>query len=190
MLLLQKSEVQSDLNLTAEQRRAIERVKIVLDAAFQPRFDEVQYAGHRSFPTFQKLVVEYWQEADERVVQPLDAPQRKRLRAIQYQSIGFRALLLPDLREALALRGDQLDAIAKLTEEVSNRRSTWAKVHLLPSGRESEDKTTLQDIEREFDLRALAVLTASQAAQYRRILGVHIPAVETSAPWVNAVAVD
>ncbi len=203
LTLVEMPEVGRDLGLSPVQRTFFRLLKPQLDGEFKPRFDAARREVEREFGD---VVNEYWRQADARVLAALVPDQRVRLAALQCQSVGFRALLWPALRDRLTLDPGQVAALDRLSRSVIERRSACVKGFFLfipmetgeaakkakawYKGQLAAQGEALATIEREAEAGAIALLTPDQAVRYRRLLGAALPAAAGSAFSVTLIAVD
>jgi Spy/CpxP family protein refolding chaperone len=158
MLLTQKS-VQEELKLTPEQVKKVEAFAAKQRETFQGLRDLDQDARREKMQQLAK-------EGEQTVKDTLNADQQKRLRQISLQQQGAFALANPQIAKKLGLSDDQQ---AKIKDVMADAQEKMRDA--FQGGFNDETRKKMQEIRKETNTKALAVLTDEQKAKWKAMTG-------------------
>lgn len=201
--LVEIAEVIVDLGLSSDQQSRLQEAEDRMDVQFEPRFQKLRRAHD---PKADRDVFGAWEEAGDAAVRAaLNPAQWERLRVLQYQTVGFRALLYPDLRARLALRPDQVAALDRLAKRDYSERCAGAfgtLIAISSSPREEARRDEAAEaarleaarleaakVEAGYAAEALTLLDPLQRRAYLGLLGRRLPAIEGTASSVTVVTI-
>jgi hypothetical protein len=161
--LLGLAEIREELRLSDEQSRAIDVELQKMREAFEGMMGDVDFGAaedlsederREQFDAFRRHMDEATDAANEAVLAGLDADQSRRLKQLQRQREGVRALSSDEVVEALGLTDEQRDELAELAPQGG------------PFGGFGPPRNDPRDME-----DALAVLTDEQRATWNELVG-------------------
>jgi hypothetical protein len=167
MMLLQREDVQKDLQLTAEQKTRLQAANEKMTGQMRDAMQGMRGGGGDRTAiqeTMQRL-----QTASEREVNAILTPaQQKRLLEIQIQLSGPRALLLPAVQKVMELTDDQMAKIRDLQQQhqqanAAAMRNAAGNREAMQASREKNDAVLAAEIDK--------VLTAPQRAKLKELTG-------------------
>jgi hypothetical protein len=170
--LLQRSEVQSELKLTDEQKEKLRR----------PAGDDWREFGKFfRVPAEQrsKKAAEFRAAQEEQIAEILDAGQQRRLGQILLQQRGLAALADDKVSETLGLSPKQRQSAASAIKEVgSSRRSLFSG-----KGKGKDMGKWMAEQRRQEDKKLAALLTESQREQWRELIGTPFELQRSAGDW-------
>lgn len=115
MQLLGRNDVQKDLKLTDDQKKAVEAAQAKQREQMQAMMEEMRNGGGQmDREAMQKMMAENTAKQNKEAEKILTPEQWKRAKQIQIQLAGAGAVLLPDVQKELGLTQEQLDKIKAL----------------------------------------------------------------------------
>ncbi len=153
VLLLRDPAVHAELQLTAEQVQAIDRLVGPVDGPLWRLRDATQ-------PEAAEKIEQLIARVDGRLPEILDADQKRRLDQIVFQARGPGALVLPATAERLRLSDEQVERIAALLNDFRKEGEDFEKgVAGKPAGKRAAETAKLQAAQRR---RLFAAFTEPQ----------------------------
>jgi len=163
--------VQTELKLDAAQIDLLKQLSAEAQAkaqanrpagGFQNLSDEER---QKLFADFQKAQA----ETDKKVAEVLDAKQVTRLKQLDLQRQGTRALMRKDLQEALKLTPEQQTKIKTVSD--GQREAFRAAFQGAQNQTPEERRATFTKMQAEIDGKLLGILTADQKKQFESMKG-------------------
>lgn len=116
--LLQRKDVGADLKLTEAQTKAIAELQAAQQEKMRARMEEMRNGGGGGFDreALQAEMQKVQKEQDEAIGKILDEKQASRLKQIQLQFQGMRAVMTEAVQKQLELTPDQKVALDKLQQ--------------------------------------------------------------------------
>ena len=137
LMLLRMPEVQTELNLTSDQKTKITTLtgevgEKMRDAFSQMNFQDLQNATPEEQQKFRDDMRKKMEEAtkgvDDKVGGILDATQSKRLHELVLQRLGAAALTRPEVVKHLTLSDDQVAKITKIQKDAAPTMSSFPRM--------------------------------------------------------------
>jgi Spy/CpxP family protein refolding chaperone len=163
--LLQVDEVQEDLKLTDEQKKAAQAVHEEFMTGRREIFAEVDKDSGERGPKMKELR----DKTAEKVAEVLEEPQKKRLQEIVLQVNGASELENKKVAETLKITDEQKKALAEVRK--ANAKARRDALAALEAGGEGSRGETLTKLQQEGDKKLLEVLTPEQQKQFTEMQG-------------------
>ena len=169
---LSREEIQTEINLTAEQSEKFEALREKVSEQSRELFsgmrdaspEERQELFEKARDAGQKLQAEA--EAELKTI--LTADQATRLQQVSWQLQGARALDNEEVNSQLKLSAEQLEQISAIVEEANeSRRGSFGGRRRGTGG----DRPSREEQRAELDAKLVAVLTPEQQQQWTAMLG-------------------
>ncbi len=161
-MLLERADVQRELNLTEQQKTQIRQM---LEEQRRAR------AELRNLPPEQRLekMLELRQKYDPTSV--LTDAQKKRLRELELQAMGPMAFLNPEVADELKLTQEQRSRLMGIMNEFRNQlREQWQGGGF-QQGNQGQRMQQMQRMREQMEQRMLEVLTPAQRQQWQQMQG-------------------
>ncbi len=113
VFLLMRPDVQRDIELTADQKAQLETIQQEATAQMRAMFEGMRDGGG-GFDTMRETMEKFQAEVTKKAYAVLTEPQRKRVKEIEVQLQGNRAILNPDIQKDLGLSDEQKGKIKSL----------------------------------------------------------------------------
>lgn len=174
MMLLRLPEVQTELKLDEAQKDLLQALGEEMRGKMQALFQESQGAPPQE--RFQKMNA-IRQEGDKKVAEILDPKQRTRLRQLELQQAGLRALAMPDVQETLKLTPEQRQKVGEaLRGEGEAMRAAFSGFQFQPGQPPSpeqmeEMRKKMTEVRTATDGKLGAILTPQQKTQWTNMQG-------------------
>ncbi len=153
--------LQKELKLSEEQ---ISRLKDALGKV-QDKYKDMFTKAQQMSPEEQQKQFKAWNEDSQKAIAGvLDAKQMKRLKQIQWQSMGVAALQDPDLQKELKLSDDQKKKLGGIFTDAQKRMQELAR------NRETSQEK-YQTVLRDAETKANGVLSDEQKKNYKELQG-------------------
>lgn len=169
--LVQRADVQRDLGITADQKTKIATAQSEMDAKRQAAFEEMRNSGSFDREAMQKMMETMGKEGDKKVEGILTADQFKRLKEIQLQLTGNRAILDKEVQKALELTKEQLAKIDSLQQNMNAANEALMQQAMDGSLSREEVQPKMQKNMEAFNAELGKILTADQAAKLKTMGG-------------------
>ena len=153
-MMLMAPELQKELKITAAQKASIE--KIIKEMRAAPRGAN---GGNR----------DSMQKYQTRLMGVLSQWQKTRLKEIQLQMQGGSALLSPEVQKTLGITAAQKTKLNSIRD--ASQKEMRAKFEAARKANKQMDPTTMQNLRKAQDAKYLAVLSASQKAKWKTMIG-------------------
>jgi DNA-binding MarR family transcriptional regulator len=163
--LLMVDEVQADLKLTDEQKKAAEAVHEEFMTGRRKIFAEVDKDSGERGPKMKELR----DKTAEKLAEVLEEPQKKRLQEIVLQVNGASELENKEVAAALKITPEQKKALAEVRK--ANAKARRDALAALEAGGEGSRGETLTKLQQEGDKKLLEVLTPEQRKQFIEMQG-------------------
>ncbi len=165
--LLMMPEVQKELNITEQQTQQLQQLLQQQREQMQALMPQLRDATPEQRQKMMEQISQKWDEALGKVLQPA---QKSRLRELELQWQGSMALSRPDVAKELKLTEQQQKKIQDI------RTQYWQKQMQLFQQRDpNADMQALmqqgQQLRQQMDKEILAVLTAEQQEQWKKMQG-------------------
>lgn len=158
--LVHASEVQTELGINSENVEPFSKLLSEIDSKWWPSRIQPEKVQ-------QKLVAELETQLLTELNAMLPADRLRRLREIEIQSLGTRALARPDITKAIALQGKQVQELCSVFAETDG----LAKKSMESNGKNAEAEKKLLSA-REAELKKIkAILTPSQFTSLSGLIG-------------------
>jgi hypothetical protein len=162
--LLQNEKVAKEIELTAEQKEKLQAVAKEVQESFQSMRSEMQGLSQEERTKKMQEAMEKTQKKVEGVLLP---HQLKRIKEIQLQVQGIRALSNPEVVKELGLSSDQQEKIKTVNDDARKNRPQFT-----PGQRPSqEDMDKMQKSMKVTETKLLDVLTAEQKEKLEKMKG-------------------
>ena len=158
-MLLQRPDVQRELNLTEQQKTQIRQMQEAMRTAWQEM---------RNLPPQERRqkIEELRQKNDPTKV--LNETQRKRLRELELQAMGPMAFLQPEVADELKLTQEQRSRLQGIVmEQLQQLRELWQGGGF----GQGQGAQNLQQIREQTEKQMLEVLTPAQRQQWQQMQG-------------------
>jgi spore coat protein CotH len=171
-ILLQIPEVQKELSIDDEQRKAVEKLQddvrdkmdeVLRDFPPGPPPEDNPREGDRPRVDFRAKIEELNKQTDGQIEKLLKSKQFDRLRQLQLQNEGVAAFIKPEVAEKLALTGEQKDKLRDIQDRGSGGFG--------PPQIDPKDKAD-----------ALTLLTADQKSKWEALVGAEVKLPESFGP--------
>jgi len=166
--LLMRPEVQKELNLSEQQLQQIQQLMAQQREQIQPLMQQMRDATPEQRQKLMEQVMQKWDEALGKVLQP---SQKARLRELQLQAEGESALARPDVAKELNLNEEQRK---KVTDILTQYRQKQMQLWQQGRGPDVDRQALFQQIQQlrqQMDKELLAVLSAQQQEQWKKMQG-------------------
>ncbi len=173
-MLLAIPEVQKELNLSADQKDQLktiadgiqEKIRASFTEGSRPDFQNMSDAERQKFrDDMQKRFAEVTKGVDEKVAGILDAKQNARLKELQLQREGARALLRPEVCKKLDLTEKQQADIKKIQDDARPTGGAFGR------NMSDEDRKKLREKFEKAQKDSLAVLNDDQMLDWTNMCG-------------------
>ena len=183
--LLARPAVQGELRLTADQSTRLLAVRTHRhDAHPLPYEGRDLDIDPRVLRQRNRIADENLRVANAQAVGLLTPVQRRRLRAIGYQTLGFHALRLAEVRWSLGLRPAQCNALERLGMRHIELRDALGTAWE-PTTPVAVLERRLRELDAAMDAKARTILTPNQREAYRALLGRPVPSLAGTAECLN-----
>lgn len=166
--LLMMPEVQKELNITEQQMQQIQQLMIQQREQMQPLMQQMRDATPEQRQKLMEQAMQKWDEALGKVLQPA---QRARLRELQLQAQGASALARPDVAKELNLSEEQRKKIGDILAQYGQKQMQLWQQGRGPNVDRQAMMQQMQQLRQQMDKELLAVLTAQQQEQWKKMLG-------------------
>ncbi|MDW8107340.1 MAG: Spy/CpxP family protein refolding chaperone [Armatimonadota bacterium] len=158
-MLLERADVQRELNLTEQQRNQIRQMREAMRAAREEL---------RNLPPEERRqrMQELRQKYDP--VNVLTDAQKKRLRELELQAIGPMAFLNPEVADELKLTQEQRSRLQAIVNEFFSQMRQQFQAGGFGQGQAAQQ---LQQAREQMEQRMLQVLTPQQRQQWQQMQG-------------------
>jgi hypothetical protein len=180
LMLIMRKDVQDDLKMTEDQRKAAEAAG--RDLAMQ--MGQAARAARENGGDMQTIRKQYEDQSNAEAAKILEAGQEKRLGEIKLQLAGPRAIFDPKVQKALSLTDEQKSALKKVQNEDQKAREALRPQRQpggggqggeRPAPPSEEERTAMQAKMKELDdaLKAKidAILTDENKAALKAMMG-------------------
>lgn len=151
-MMLMMPELQKELQITAAQKTAVE--KILKEMQAQPR----DKATRESMEKFQT-----------RLMGVLTATQKARLKQIQLQARGGSAFMDPEVQKQLGITAAQKTKLTALQDQF--RKDSRAKIEAARKANKPMDMAAMQKLRAAQDAKLIAVLSQAQKTKWNAMIG-------------------
>ena len=162
-------EVQSELKLTDEQKKAAEDISQQLN---DDRRELFQGGGGSDFNAMREKMQKLNDDADAKLTKKLDDGQRQRLMEIYVQVNGTSALADKEVAKALEISDEQQKALTSAQDE--NRQAGFRAFQDFREMSDEERREAFAKLREEGDQRMLAPLNDAQREQFGKLKGEEI----------------
>jgi len=173
LMLLNREEVQKELNITAEQKEKITKLQTEArgarpEGARNPR-DMSQDERKKAMEDMQKKAAETRKANETKLAEILNKDQVKRLDEINIQQMGIQALRAEEVQKALKLTQEQNDKIkAAFDAQMQEMRGMGQRGA-------GQDRAAMQEkrakLQKDTEEKVLAILTAEQKDAFTKMKG-------------------
>jgi Spy/CpxP family protein refolding chaperone len=169
--LLQNEKVQKEIELTAEQKEKIQKIGTEAREAMRSKMGDMQNLSQEErrakFQEMRKDMEEAAAQTEKKIEGALLPNQVKRIKEIQLQVQGIRALANADVQKELGLTDDQKAKLKAIDEEAAKGRPQFT-----PGQRPSqEDFQKMRDARTETEKKLTDVLTDEQKKKLEEMKG-------------------
>lgn len=181
--LLRSETVRQELKLTAEQEAKLREIAEEVTGQMRDRMsglrDLSEDERRARFQQFREEARKRAEELQAKIKEVLSPGQLERLKQIQLQQEGIRALARPEVAEALALTAEQTEQLRAIAQELRQKQEEAFSAmrglrELEPEVREkkvAELREKGRQIREAAETKAMAVLTDAQKAKLTELLG-------------------
>lgn len=166
--LLMMPEVQKELNLSEQQLQQIQQLMTQQREQMQPLMQQMRNATPEQRQKLMEQVMQKWDEALGKVLQP---SQKARLRELQLQAQGPSALARPDVAKELNLSEEQRKKIGDILAQYGQKQMQLWQQGRGPNVDRQALMQEVQQLRQQMDKELLAVLTAQQQEQWKKMHG-------------------
>ena len=167
-LVADAEEVQTALNLTADQKTKVDEINDQLRDDRRELF-QGGGGGGGDFRAMRDEMEKLNTEAATKLAEVLDAGQQKRLMGIQIQVNGAEMLLDAAVAKELNVTDDQKSKLEEARDE--NRQAMMDAREEMQDLEREERRAKQQELRTEADKKLLAALTSEQQSQYEALKG-------------------
>lgn len=160
-MLLQRADVQKELNLTEDQKTKIRQTQEKRQAAMQ---ELRNMSPEERQQKMQELM------AGNDLTAVLNDTQKKRLKELEYQWQGAMALNQQEVAQAVGLTQEQRTKIAGIQEQMGQTLRD-AMQGFQPGGDMTEVRKKMEDVRSKTEKEIEAVLTAEQKQKWQQMQG-------------------
>jgi len=150
--MLMIPELQKELKVTAAQKASIDKIMKEMQAV--PR---------------DKMNREVAEKYMTRINNVLSATQKARLKQIELQMRGGSALFGPEVQKSLGITAAQKTKLTAIRE--ASQKDMRAKMEAARKANKPFDPTAMQNLRKAQDAKYLAVLSATQKAKWKTMIG-------------------
>lgn len=168
--LVNRADVQADLQLTAEQKTKVAELQKSLGEKRQSMMEDVRNNGG-DFQSARAQMEKMQADFDKQILAVLTPDQAKRLKEIRLQLEGNRAILNKETQKELGLTEAQLAKIEKLLADQQAGMQTMMEGMRDGSMTREEMRDQMQKRMRAFDVELGKVLTTEQADKLKAMGG-------------------
>ena len=170
-LLVQRADVQRDINLSADQKTKLEAMNAEMREKMQAQMEEMRAGGSFDRDKMQAAMQAMQEESKKKLAAILTPEQMKRVGEIGVQMRGTRAVMDPEIQKTLGLSEDQKAKIKELQEkQQAANRTVMEKVQSGELTRE-QSRETMDKNNKIMDAELAKVLTAAQNGKLKEMGG-------------------
>jgi Spy/CpxP family protein refolding chaperone len=170
VFLLVRPDVQRDLDLTADQKAKLETIQQEATAQIRAMFEGMRDGGG-GFDTMRETMEKFQAEVTKKAHAVLTDPQKKRVKEIEVQLQGNRAILNPDIQKDLGLTDEQKSKIKSLQSNLE--AANQALMQDMRDGALDMQgaRERMENNNKVLDTELGKVLTAEQSAKLKEMAG-------------------
>jgi Spy/CpxP family protein refolding chaperone len=160
-MLLANESVQKELKITDDQKAKIKEFSDTQRAKMREAFG----GGQPDREKMQEVFKASAEAGDKFVKENLNPDQQKRIKQIQYQTMGLTAFTNEDVQKALKLTDEQKEKLKGLNEEMRKDMGELGR------GFDAETQQKRRTITKEYTTKATDSLTADQKTAWKDLTG-------------------
>jgi Spy/CpxP family protein refolding chaperone len=172
IMLIGRKDVQKDLKLTPDQLTKIEAARTAQQEEMRAAMEAMRSGGGGGGFEGMREAFEKMQTANRKKMEEiLTKEQVLRLRQINLQIMGGRALMVPEYQKELGLTTEQIDKLQALQQQMM--QANQALMERVRSGEmtREEVQSRMQKNGEVFNAEALKILTPEQSAKLETMKG-------------------
>ncbi|MCS6829270.1 MAG: hypothetical protein RMM08_06810 [Armatimonadota bacterium] len=166
--LLMMPEVQKEIGLTEQQMQQIQQLMVQQREQMQTLMPQLRDATPEQRQQLMQQAMQKWDEAIGKILQPA---QKTRLRELRLQAEGTFALMRPDVAKELNLSEEQKKKIGSIMEQYRQKQMQLWQQGPAPDADRQARFQQMQQLRQQMDKELLAVLTAQQQEQWKKMQG-------------------
>lgn len=166
--LLMMPEVQKELGITEQQRQQIGQLMMEQREQMQALMQQMRDATPEQRQQLMQQAMQKWDEGIGKILQPA---QKSRLRELQLQAEGASALMRADVAKELNLSEEQRKKISDIVAQYRQKQMQLWQQGRGPDADRQALMQQMQQLRQQMDKELLAVLTAQQQEQWKKMQG-------------------
>lgn len=166
--LLMMPEVQKEIGLTEQQIQQIQQLMMEQREQMQALMQQMRDATPEQRQKLMEQATQKWDQGMSKILQPA---QKARLRELQLQAEGSMALMRPDVAKELNLSEEQKKKISSIMEQYRQKQMQLWQQGAGPNVDRQAMFQQIQQLRQQMDKELVAVLTAQQQEQWKKMLG-------------------
>lgn len=175
--LLSRSDVQADLQVTAEQKKKIDEANQKAREEMQGRMEEMRGGGGDP-QAMREAMEKFRKDQDTKVLAVLTSEQQKRLKEISIQLRGNRALLDAEVQKELGLSPEQKQKIKRLQDQQAEQMQNMMEEMRGGGGDREGMREKMQQMQTKMVEDLGKILTPEQAEKLKQMGGKAFKATE------------
>ncbi len=175
-MLLRSEQVQEEINLTEEQKKAIEEYRAAQREGMRGQWQGFRDASpeerREAMEKMREQMAERAAKAREELAKILKPEQMKRLAQIRAQQQGVRLLLREEIQSLLGLTDDQKEQLGKIADEAREKMQEMFHAARGEGGERGQLREKMKEMRADIQAKSMAVLTTEQKEQLsKEVLG-------------------
>lgn len=165
-MLLRSEQVQKEINLTEEQRQAIEEYRAAQREGMRGQWEGLRDASpeerREAMEKMREQMAERAAKAREELAKILKPEQMKRLAQIRAQQEGVRVLLREEIQSLLGLTDTQKEQLSKIAEEAREKMQEMFQAARGEDAGRGQMREKMEQMRADIQAKSMAVLTQEQ----------------------------